>query len=203
MSSIKKRSKKSFSLENFHTFIKEHGVLGFFDEPITLKSGQLSTWYVNWRSVSNDAYLLEELAEFVIQFVEDNEIPVNTFYVLPEGASKLGIITQFLWAKAADTYAKGSDRLAMGRAKPKEHGAPADRFFIGEPVGKVIILEDVTTTGGSLLRTVDMLKEQGVDISAALCLTERANPEEHDALIQAMQDRGVKYEALSYAKDLI
>jgi orotate phosphoribosyltransferase len=39
----------------------------------------------------------------------------------------------------------------MGRAKPKDHGDPKDRYFVGEPGGKVVILEDVTTTGKSLI----------------------------------------------------
>ena len=35
----------------------------------------------------------------------------------------------------------------MGRAKPKQHGSPEDKYFVGEPNGKIVVLEDVTTTG--------------------------------------------------------
>jgi orotate phosphoribosyltransferase-like protein len=37
--------------------------------------------------------------------------------------------------------------------------APKDKFFVGVPKGKTIVIEDVTTTGGSLIETLNGLKE--------------------------------------------
>ena len=40
---------KRFSQAEFNDFILRNKVIGFFEEPITLKSGRISNWYVNLR----------------------------------------------------------------------------------------------------------------------------------------------------------
>jgi len=47
-----------FNQEKFNQFILENKVVGFFEEPITLKSGRLSHWYVNWRNVAEDVFFI-------------------------------------------------------------------------------------------------------------------------------------------------
>lgn len=169
---------KRFDQEEFDEFVLNHGVIGFFEEPITMVSGRKSHFYCNWRKVSNDAYLLHELVHFVIRFVEDKvaedviEAP-DCFYGVAEGATKLGVLTQYVWANMSPEFREGSHVLAMGRAKPKEHGAIADRFFVGTPRGNTIVLEDVTTTGGSLLKCLDQLIEANIPITATIGLTNR------------------------------
>ena len=171
-------ARMNFSASDFNSFIVENNVIGFFEKPITLKSGRISNWYVNWRTVAEDAFLTEQLVKFVLAFTEQQinskiiERP-DCFYGVPEGATKLGILSQYLWAKSSPNYAKGSHIIPMGRAKPKEHGAPKDKYYVGAPRGKTIVLEDVTTTGGSLIDTIDKLIEAGVDVIAAYGLTHR------------------------------
>lgn len=193
-----------FNQDEFNTFIAENNVYGFFSEAITLKSGRKSHFYANWRNVVEDVYLTEKLVNYVIAFVADNKIPVDTFYGVPEGATKLGILTQFFWAKGQDDFGKGSHLLAMGRAKPKDHGAPKDRYFVGMPEGKVIVLEDVTTTGGSSLDTVESLKDAGVDISAVISLTNRMEKRDDGLSVQeAFEKQGVRFYNMSSALDLL
>jgi len=57
-----------FQQKSFNEFILDNRVLGFFENPITLKSGRQSYWYVNWRTVAEDAWLLDRLTEYVIAF---------------------------------------------------------------------------------------------------------------------------------------
>jgi orotate phosphoribosyltransferase len=147
-------------------------------EPVVLKSGRKSNWYVNWRTVSNDVFLVEHLAEAVVAFirglVDSKKIAApDCIYGVPEGATKIGILSQYFWAKQSARYAIGSHRLAMGRGSVKQHGAPEDRYFVGMPTGKIVLLEDVTTTGGSLLSTFDQLVEAGLEVIAAVGLTNR------------------------------
>lgn len=92
----------------------------------------------------------------------------------------------------------------MGRAKPKEHGDPKDKFFLGIPKGKVIILEDVTTTGGSLIETIDKLNQIDVSIIAAIGLTNRNELREDKKSVEnAVNEKGVPYHAMSNAIDII
>jgi orotate phosphoribosyltransferase len=193
-----------FNQGEFNKFIEDSGVYGFFEEAITLKSGRKSHFYANWRNVVEDVYLTEQLANYVIAFAKENNLEVETFYGVPEGATKLGIITQFLFAKQKDDYGKASAVLAMGRAAPKDHGAPKDKFFVGVPKGKTIVIEDVTTTGGSLITTLNGLKETGIDVVGVISLTNRMEKRDDGKSVkEAIEELGIKFYNMSTAIDLL
>lgn len=54
--------------------------------------------------------------------------------------------------------------MVVGRGNPKEHGDPKDKYFIGpaKENDRVIVIEDVTTTGGSLIDTIKHLQESNI-----------------------------------------
>jgi len=168
-----------FNQNNFNKFVIDNGVIGFFEKPVVLKSGRESNWYVNWRTVSEDVFLMDQLSDHVLQYAEDlissGQISGSDicYYGVPEGATKLGLLVQYKYASRASRYGNGSHVFPMGRAKPKEHGVPKDKFFVGAPKGNVIVLEDVTTTGGSLIDTVARLVDAGISVLACIGLTNR------------------------------
>jgi len=193
-----------FNQEKFNQFILENKVVGFFEEPITLKSGRLSHWYVNWRNVAEDVFLSDKLSDYVMAFVEDLGLQPDCFYGVPEGATKLGIITQYKWAKESKNYGLGSHILPMGRGKPKDHGKLKDRFFLGQPKGKVVILEDVTTTGSSLLETIDNLTQAKIQIIAAIGLTNRMEMgDDGKSVKETVEAKGAPYLQMSNALELL
>ncbi|MFX1596747.1 MAG: hypothetical protein ACFFBK_11870, partial [Promethearchaeota archaeon] len=77
--------------ENFHKFILDNNIIGIFKEPIKLKSGRLSYWYINWRNISSDVFLLDQLTDYIFLFIEYLGLKPRSFYGVPEGATKLGI----------------------------------------------------------------------------------------------------------------
>lgn len=193
-----------FSQKEFNQFILKNNVVGFFTKPITLKSGRSSHWYLNWRNVAEDVFLLDKLTDFVIDFVEDLNLKPDCFYGVPEGATKLAIITQYKWAKKSPDYGLGSHPLVMGRGKPKEHGELKDRFFLGQPKGKIIVLEDVTTTGSSLLETIYHLNQIPVQIIAVISLTNRMElTNGKKSVKEAVEENGVPYFQMSNALELL
>ena len=193
-----------FNQQKFNQFILENNVIGFFEEPITLKSGRLSFWYVNWRNVAQDVFLLDKLTDFVIDFVEDLDLKPDCFYGVPEGATKLGILTQYKWAKKSSNFGLASHILPMGRGKPKDHGDLKDRFFVGMPRGETVILEDVTTTGSSLLETIEKLKITGVKIIAAISLTNRMEKRDDGKSVkEAVEEKGIPYFQMSNVLELL
>ena len=201
---MRKEINLPFSQRDFNNFIIKEQVLGFFNEPITLKSGRISNWYVNWRTVAEDVFLIDKLSDFVLDFVEQEQIAFDCFYGVPEGASKLSIISQFKLAKKSPNLAKGNYVLAMGRGKAKTHGVPKDRFFVGMPQGKVVVMEDVVTTGMSLLNTIDQLKEAGVRVVAAIGLIDRMElRDDGKSVKEAVEEQGVTYYSLSRATELL
>ena len=201
---------KSFSQSAFDSFILKNRVVGFFDHPVTLKSGRKTHWYVNWRDIAGDVFLLDKASDFVLAFAEklfaEGVLPGEDlcFYGVPEGATKLGVLTQYKWAKSSTEYEPGSHILSMGRAMPKAHGLPRDKFFVGAPQGKVVVLEDVTTTGGSLVKTIERLQSMEISVSAAFGLTNRMQRTSSGKSVQeVIADRNVPYYQLSRADVLL
>ena len=194
----------SWNRNNFYDFIVENKVIGFFHKPIKLKSGRFSFFYVNWRDIVEDVYLTDILSDFVINFVRYLKLRPNSFYGVPEGATKLGVITQYKWAKDQKDYSSNAYSLPMGRGKPKDHGDPKDMFFLGVPKGKTIVIEDVTTTGNSLIETIDKFKALNVNVIAAIGLTNRNElRDDKKAVEKAIEEKGVNYYSMSDAIDLL
>ena len=195
---------EKFNQEEFNRFIEENGVYGFFEEAITLKSGRKSHFYANWRNVVEDVFLTDQLADYVVAFAKAQGIDADTFYGVPEGATKLGIISQYKSAQQSADYSKGSHVLAMGRAKPKDHGAPKDKYFVGMPRGNVVVIEDVTTTGGSLITTLDGLVEAGINIVGVISLTNRMEKRDDGTSVkEAIEGKGFKFYNMSTSLELL
>lgn len=194
-----------FNQEKFNHFIIDNDVVGFFETPITLKSGRDSCWYVNWRDVSNDSFLLVELSNYVHDFTTSLGLEPDTFYGVPEGATKLAIYTQIEHAKKDYVFGKGSHVVAMGRGKTKEHGVTKNKYFLGEPRGKTVVLEDVTTTGGSLINTIDTLRElDDLEIIAAIGLTNRMElNKEGISVDESLRKIGFSYFSMSKGTNLL
>ncbi|UCD01052.1 MAG: hypothetical protein JSV23_09225 [Promethearchaeota archaeon] len=190
--------------ESFNEFILKQNIIGLFEKPIKLKSGRLSYWYVNWRNIASDVFLIDKLTDYVISFIQYLSLEPRCFYGVPEGATKLGIITQYKWAKKQKNYKSGSYHLSMGRGKQKEHGDPKDKYFLGIPKGETVILEDVTTTGGSLINTIKLLRELNVSIIAAIGLTNRNElRDDGKSVKEIVIEQNVHYYEMSNAIDLL
>ncbi|MFX0003301.1 MAG: hypothetical protein ACFE9J_07435 [Candidatus Hermodarchaeota archaeon] len=189
---------------NFDEFIITHKVIGFFNEPIKLNSGRLSYYYVNWRNITSDVFLLDKLTNYVISYIKYLNLKPKCIYGVPEGATKLGIISQFKWAKQQNDYYDGNYPLSMGRGKQKLHGDPKDRMYIGIPKGDTLIIEDVTTTGGSLIKTIEKLNEFDIKIIAAIGLTDRNEiRDDGKSVKEIIEQFNIKHYAMSNAINIL
>ncbi|MBS3095337.1 hypothetical protein J4231_01535 [Candidatus Woesearchaeota archaeon] len=195
---------KNFRQKRFNDFIIDNRVVGFYDEPIKLKSGRLSHWYVNWRGVSQDVYMLDEATDQVVGKILDSGVEFDCVYGVPEGATKLALLTQYKLARCSGSYGHGSHVMAMGRGNVKEHGKPEDRHFLGKPRGKTLVLEDVTTTGNSLFETVWLLRGMNVNVAMALSLTDRMELRDDGKIVSDfMKENGINYCRMSSALELL
>lgn len=193
-----------FDKSRFNKFVIDYGVVGFFENPVTLKSGRESHWYVNWREVANDVFNLSRLKDFAADFIFDLGLRPDSVYGVPEGATKVALFTQHELARREGDYGPGSHALPMGRGKPKEHGKPEDKYFVGMPKGRTLVLEDVTTTGGSLVETIQHLREADIDVVGAVGLTNRMQRRDDGRSVEkALLEISVPYCALSNAVELL
>lgn len=197
-----------FNQEEFNLYVVENDVIGIQQKPFKLVSCRESRWYINWRKPTADAFLLDKLTDYVVAFAHDKGLNTDCFYGVPEGPTKAAVIATHKLAKQSSNYGPGSHVVPMGRGKPKEHGDPKDRYFLGVPQGSTTVIEDVTTTGTSLMKALDPLLEVGANVTAAIGLSNRMEkrPEDGLSVEQAIQQKyngRVAYFAMSNAIDLL
>src|SRR5690348_14369078 len=146
---------KSANRARLHEIIRKRS---FGRGEITLASGRKSDFYFNLKPTMLDPEGATLLAELSYDAVKDEKID----YIggLEMGAVPLaGAIAQLSWMKGNPIAA------FFVRKKPKEHGArlAVEGLAKGESLkGKrIVIVEDVTTTGGSAIKAIEAVKDAG------------------------------------------
>jgi len=137
---------------------------------ITLASGRKSDFYFNLKPTMLDPEGVALLAELTYEALKDDRLD----YVggLEMGAVPLAAaIAQLSWIKGHPIAA------FFVRKKPKEHGArlSVEGLAKGDSLqGKrVVIVEDVTTTGGSALKAVEAVRDAGGEIALVFTMVDR------------------------------
>jgi len=194
---------REFDQAEYNEFLIDNRVIGFFENPITLKSGRISPWYANCRDLMSRVGLIDQLTDFVLAFSAEKGITADYFYGVPDGATKLAVILNY---KKGKLDSNENQALVIGRGKPKKHGDPKDKYFIG-PVkekDRVIIIEDVTTTGSSLIDTIKHLQESNIEVVAAIGLVNRMEKrDDGKAVERAVGELNVSYFAMGNSTELL
>jgi len=156
---------------------------------ITLASGRKSDFYFNLKPTMLDPEGAALLAELTYEALKDD----NLDFVggLEMGAVPLaGAIAQLSWIKGHPIAA------FFVRKKPKEHGArlAVEGLAKGETLqGKrIVIVEDVTTTGGSALKAVEGLAKGETLQGKRIVIVEDVTTTGGSALkaVEAVRDAG-------------
>lgn len=195
-----------FDAEAYKQFVLDNERVTFSPEFFSLASGQKSRFYVNWRKEVNGKLGITSgknakiTAGYILDFLEDKNIDIDTFIGVPESMTMFAGIVQKEYAERKDLE---DYNLVSLRKEPKSHGDLADRFFIGKPFGKIAVLEDITTTGGSLIkRGIKPIQKAGYDVDIALALTNRCPEKDHvRELIKKQTD--VDYFSLIHAFEIL
>src|SRR6202158_745044 len=137
---------------------------------ITLASGRKSDFYFNLKPTMLDPEGAALFAELTFEALKDE--PLDYVGGLEMGAVPLaGAIAQLSWIKGHPIAA------FFVRKRPKEHGArlAVEGLAKGESLkGKrVVIVEDVTTTGGSALKAVEAVRDAGGEIALVFTMVDR------------------------------
>lgn len=192
-----------FSKEDFVGFLIDNNVVGFFPEGRKLKSGRISHWYANCRTVCDTAGPLGMLAECVLDFTAGLGIAFNYYFGVPEGCTKIAILCNYFKSRRESDP---DQPVVMGRGKPKDHGDPKDRFFIGNvnEGDRITVIEDVTTTGRSMLNTVQQLTSMGAVPAAVIAFVNRMERGDDGSTVEdKMKEIDVPYYAMTTAEDLL
>jgi orotate phosphoribosyltransferase len=162
---------------------------------ITLASGRKSDFYFNLKPTMLDPEGAALLAELTYEALKDD----NLDFVggLEMGAVPLaGAIAQLSWIKGHPISA------FFVRKKPKEHGArlAVEGLTKGESLqGKrIVIVEDVTTTGGSALQAVEAVRDAGGEIVLVFTMVDR-----EEGATETFAEAGLEFRSLYKAGEFL
>ncbi len=162
---------------------------------VTLASGRKSDFYFNLKPTMMDPEGATLLAELTYEALKDEHFD----YIggLEMGAVPLaGAIAQISWIKGHPIAA------FFVRKKPKEHGArlaieglAKDETLAGK---RIVVVEDVTTTGGSAMKAVEALREAGADVALVFTMVDR-----EEGAAETFEQAGLPFRALYKASEFL
>jgi len=141
----------------------------FQEREVVLSSGRTSNFYIDCKQVSLDAEgacLIGELFHQVIEEVAPDAVAVGG---LTLGADPLATATSLV------SFQRGRPRAAfIVRKEPKGHGTNQWLEATKLPAGaRVVVLEDVVTTGASTLKAIERVRLAGLEVAHAIGLVDR------------------------------
>ncbi len=162
---------------------------------VTLASGRQSNFYFNMKPTMLDPEGSALIAELMLAELADEQIDLA-------GGLEMGAVP-LAASLATLSHQKGRPvRAFFMRKQAKEHGTKAliEGLLAHESLqGKrLAILEDVTTTGGSALKTIDAVLAEGASIGKVITVVDR-----EEGAAQAFQDRGLPFVPLLRASDFM
>ena len=144
-----------------------------------LASGKESDYYVNMKKAINNPEILKTIAELISEKIEGENIDKIAGPAL--GAVPIAV------ASSLNTKIP----LLMIRKEKKGYGTSKQIEGELNTGDNVIVVEDVTTTGGSLLKAIKVIKDNGGIVKRAFVVVDR-----EEGAIDAFENEGIKLEPL-------
>lgn len=166
--------------------------LAVVHETVTLSSGAQADYYVDLRRVTLHHEAAPLIGRLLRQLTAEWEYSAVGGLTL--GADP--VATAVLHAAAAEPQAPAVDAFVV-RKETKRHGM--QRLIEGPDVADraVLVVEDTSTTGGSVLTAVRSVREAGARVVGVCTVVDRDT-----GARQAVEDEGVPYRSLLGLPDL-
>jgi len=169
-------------VKDFTTFLHQKEAIKFGD--FTLSSGKKSSYYVDLRLTPSYPHIFRMMIKQLQQLISD-KIGFDNFDTIAS------IPTGGLVVASALAY-DSLKPLIYVRNKPKEYGTSKNVEGHTSNGMKVLMIDDVATTGGSMLNGIKFLKEEGVEITDAFVIINRM-----EGADSQLKSKGVKLHQLT------
>jgi orotate phosphoribosyltransferase len=146
--------------------IREHSLqLGDF----VLSSGKKSNYYLDCRTTTLHPRGALIIARLILRTIHDNHIAADAIGGLTLGADPIAGAVAAV-SEAEKTPLPGF----IVRKEPKRHGARREiEGWSGSPGSQVIVVDDVCTSGGSILEACGKVESAGYKVAATMCVVDR------------------------------
>ena len=174
-------------VKEFTIFLFENKILRFGD--FTLASGKKSPYYIDLRLVASYPHQFRKMIKNLQNLVSD-ELGLDSFESIVSVPTGGLVIASAL---AIETVKP----LMYVRNKPKDYGTTKSiegKFSEGM---KVVMIDDVATTGGSVINAIKILKEENIIIKDAYVIVNRSEGAE-----QALKEQGVKIHQIADMREM-
>lgn len=135
----------------------------------TLSSGKKSSYYLDCRLTTMDPKGALLIARLILQTIRDKQIEADAIGGLTLGADPIAASVAVVSSlESAPLHA------FIVRKEPKGHGMK--RFiegYDGKPGARVIVVDDVCTSGASILTACERAEEAGYRVVATFCVVDR------------------------------
>ena len=150
----------------------------------TLRSGRTSSYYIDKYLFLTDPVILAELGAMIAA-----RLPAGTERL---AGAELGGIPLV----SAASMAAGLPAVYVRNAR-KEYGTRKQLEGRVEPDEKVVIVEDVATTGGQAIEAAEVIIAQGGDVVAIIATVDR-----QEGARESIESAGYRFDALFTTSDL-
>jgi orotate phosphoribosyltransferase len=174
-------------VKEFATFLFEKKVIRFGD--FTLASGKKSPYYIDLRLIPSFPHEYRKMIKGLQNLIAD-DIGFENFHSLvsvPTG----GLIV------AASLATEIVKPLIYVRKQAKEHGTGKAVEGVTCQDMKLLMIEDVVTSGGSVINAIKSIREEKMVVTDAYAIVDRM-----EGATQALQAEGVKLHSLLTINDI-
>lgn len=156
----------------------------YLEGDFTLRSGRKSSFYIDKYLFETQPEILAEVARRMAEKVDDRTTRIA-------GAELGGVAIA-----AATSLATGLPFLIVRNAR-KDYGTSKPYEGALEPKDRILLVEDIATTGGQVLESAKMLTEAGAEIQRIVAVVDRGQ-----GASENITQAGFVFESLLNADDL-
>lgn len=169
-------------VKEFAAFLHQKGIIKFGD--FTLASGKKSSYYVDLRLVPSYPHQFRTMIKYLQNNIAES-VGLNSFDSLVSVPTGGLVIASAL---AIETVKP----LIYVRSKPKDYGTSKSVEGQIHEGMKVVMIDDVATTGGSVVNAIKLLKEASITIEDAYVIVNRM-----EGADKALKELGVKLHSIT------
>ena len=165
------------SKEYLINLLKDNDV--FLEGDFTLSSGKKSNYYINMKKAITEPEILSTISKLITSKLDLKEVDK--------------VAGPALGAVPIDTAVSLESKLPLLMIRKEKKGYGTSKLIEGElnEGDNVIVVEDVSTTGGSLLKAIKAINENGGNVTRAFVVVDR-----EEGAIEAFEKEGIKLEPL-------